>query len=155
MKTTTGNILVTNLKVNNKSVKFKIDTGAQCNVLPKEIFDRIKKKPKLVATRTKLTAYGGTPVPVIGKCSLEIEQTAKRKLDAEFFVVKAPNAKPLNGLQTCQNLELININQVNDVQEKKTDLLEEYEDVFVGLGFIEGEYHIDLEENAKPTIQPL
>ena len=70
--TTTGNSLVTNLKVNNKSVKFKIDTGAQCNVLPEEIFDRIKK-PKLVATRTKLTAYGGTPVPVIGKCSLQIE----------------------------------------------------------------------------------
>ena len=87
MKTTTGNILVTNLKVNNKSVKFKIDTGAQCNALPEEIFDRIKKKPKLVATRTKLTAYGGTPVPVIGKCSLEIEQTANRKLDAEFNLI--------------------------------------------------------------------
>ena len=72
----------------------------------------------------------------------------------KFFVVKAPNAKPLIGLQTCQNLELININQVNDVQEKKTDLLEEYEDVFVGLGLVEGEYYIDLEENAKPTIQP-
>ena len=152
--TTTGNVLVTNLKVNNKSVKFKIDTGAQCNVLPEEIFDKIKKKPKLVATRTKLTAYGGTPVPVIGKCSLEIEQTANRKLDAEFFVVKAPNAKPLIGLQTCQNFELININQVNDVQEKKNDLLEEYEDVFMGLGLVEGEYHIDSEENAKPTIQP-
>ena len=40
------------------------------------------------------------------------------------------------------------------MQEKKTDLLEEYEDVFVGLGLVEGEYHIDLEENAKPTIQP-
>ena len=92
--TTTGNILVTNLKVNNKSVKFKIGTGAQCNVLPEEIFDRIEKKPKLVAT--KLTAYKGTPVPVIGKCSLEIEQTENRKLDAEFFVVKAPKCQTIN-----------------------------------------------------------
>ena len=68
-------------------------------------------------------------------------------------MVKAPNATPLIGLQTCQNLELININQLNDVQEKKTDLLEEYEDVFVGLGLVEREHYIDLEENAKP-IQP-
>ena len=153
-KSTAENVLITNLKVNDKLVKFKIDTGAQCNVLPEEIFDRIKKKPKLIATRTKLTAYGGTQVPVKGKCVLEVEKTADRKMKAEFFIVKAPNAKALIGLQTCQNLELININQVNEVQEKKTDIIEEYEDVFVGLGLVEGEYHIDLQENAKPTIQP-
>ena len=77
--TTTGNIFVTILKVNNKSVKFKIDTGGQCNVLPEEIFDKIKKKPKLVATRTKLTAYGGTPVPVIGKCYLRSSRNKTTK----------------------------------------------------------------------------
>lgn len=75
-------------------------------------------------------------------------------MKAEFFVVKAPNAKALIGLQTCQNLELISINQVNEVQEKKADIIEEYKDVFTGLGLVEGEYHIELQENAQPTIQP-
>jgi hypothetical protein len=37
--TTAKNVLITNLKVNGKNVNFKIDTGAQCNVLPEEIFD--------------------------------------------------------------------------------------------------------------------
>ena len=60
-------------------------------------------------------SYGGTPAPVKGKCILGIKQTANRKIDAEFFFffVEAPNAKALIGLQTCQNLELMNINQVN------------------------------------------
>ena len=153
-KSTAENVLITNLKVNDKIVKFKIDTGAQCNVLPEEIFDRIKKKPKVIATRTKLTAYAGTQVPIKGKWVLEVEQTAEWKMKAEFFIVKAPNAKALIGLQTCQNLELININQVNEVQEKKTDVIEVYEDAFVCLGLVKGEYQIDLQENANPTIQP-
>ena len=152
--TTAKNVLITNLKVNGKNVNFKIDTGAQCNVLPEEIFDGIKQKPQLIATGTKLTAYGAAQVPVKGKCVLEIEQTADRKTEVEFFVVKAPNAKALIGLQTCQNLELISINQISEIQEKKADIIEDYKDVFTGLGLVEGEYHIELQKNAKATIQP-
>ena len=44
---------------------------------------------------------------------------------AELFIVQASTAKAPIGLQTCQNLELININQVDEVQEKKTDIIEE------------------------------
>ena len=123
-------------------------------MLPEEIFDGIKQKPQLIATGTKLTAYGGAQVPVKGKCILEIKQTADRKTEVEFFVVKAPNAKALIGLQTCQNLELISINQISEIQEKKADIIEDYKDVFTGLGLVEGEYHIELQENAKATIQP-
>ncbi|CAB3985329.1 Hypothetical predicted protein [Paramuricea clavata] len=79
--TTAKIVLITNLKVNGKNVNFKIDTGAQCNVLPEEIFDGIKQKPQLIATGTKLTAYGGAQVPVKGKCVLEIEKTADRKTE--------------------------------------------------------------------------
>jgi hypothetical protein len=154
MKTTGEDVLIANLKVNGKNVNFKIDTGAQCNVLPEEIFDRIKKKPKITATGTKLTGYGGAQVPVKGKCVLEIEQNTNRKTEAEFFIVKAPNSKALIGLPTCQNLKLISINLVNEVQEKKPDIIEEYNDVFTGLGLVEGDYHIELQENATPTIQP-
>ena len=34
------------------------------------------------------------------------------------------------------------------------DLLAEYDDVFTGLGLVEGEYHIELSTDAKPTIHP-
>ena len=43
---------------------FKIDTGAQCNVIPEHTFAKFAIKPALCRTNTKLTAYGGTRVPI-------------------------------------------------------------------------------------------
>ena len=57
-------------------------------------------------------------------------------------------------LQTCRDLELISINNICEVQENQPDLLAEYDDVFTGLGLVEGEYHIELSTDAKPTIHP-
>ena len=148
------NEILTSLKVNGKNVRFKIDTGAQCNVSPEGVFNEINKKPKLNSTLTKLTVYGGTRVPVKGKCSLNIERDGNKKTKAEFFVVQTSNTKPLIGLQTCRDLELISINQVNEVHESTTDILREYDDVFNGLGLVQGEYHIELRDDAKPTIDP-
>ena len=149
-----GNEILTSLKVNGKNVHFKMDTGAQCNVLPESIFNEINKKLKLNSTHTKLTACGGAWVPVKGKCSLNIERDGNKKTKAEFFVVQTSNTKPLIGLQTCRDLELISINQVNEVHESTTDILREYDDVFNGLGLVQGEYHIELRDDAKPTIDP-
>ena len=77
-----------------------------------------------------------------------------KAIDAEFYVVEINEAKPLIGLQTCCDLELISINNIGEVQENQPDLLAEYDDVFTGLGLVKGEYHIELSTDAKPTIHP-
>ena len=77
-----------------------------------------------------------------------------KAIDAEFYVVEINEARPLIGLQTCRDLELISINNIGEVQENQPDLLAEYDDVFTGLGLVEGEYHIELSTDAKPTIHP-
>ena len=77
----------------------------------------------------------------------------------EFYVLR-DNARPLLGLESCLYLELITLNNkveqiglsVDEVQEKFT-LLDEFQDVFKGLGCVEGEYDIKLEANSHPTIQ--
>ena len=40
------NELFTNLDVNNENILFKIDTRAQCNVIPEHAFGKAKKKAK-------------------------------------------------------------------------------------------------------------
>jgi len=35
-----------------------------------------------------------------------------------------------------------------------TNVLKEYEDVFEGTGLLEGQYHLELDENAKPVVHP-
>ena len=148
-----GNELFVALQVNGEDIRFKVDTGAQCNVIPEHTFAKFAIKPALRRTNTKLTAYGGTRVPIKGKCQMATKLGSKA-IDAEFYVVEINEAKPLIGLQTCRDLELISINNIGEVQENQPDLLAEYDDVFTGLGLVEGEYHIELSTDAKPTIHP-
>ena len=45
------------------------DTGAQCNVVPLEFYKKATNDRQLAnvnPTRTRITAYGGTTVPVVG-----------------------------------------------------------------------------------------
>ena len=63
-----GNEILTSIKVNNKVISFKIDTGAQCNIMPLSVFTSLNDKPTLHQTNTKIKAYGGTKVPICGKC---------------------------------------------------------------------------------------
>ena len=76
----------------------------------------------------------------------------------EFYVLQ-DNVRPLLGLGSCLDLKLITLNNkvkqiglsVDEVQEKFT-LLDEFQDVFKGLGCVEGEYNITLKANSHPTI---
>ena len=45
------------LKVNETSIAYKIDTGAEGNVLPVKTYKNIKPKPKLNKTSVRLTSY--------------------------------------------------------------------------------------------------
>lgn len=72
-------------------------------------------------------------------------------IDVKFFVVSVEKAQPLIGLQTCRDLELISINNnVSAVIAKETEILDEYQDVIAGLGLVDGEFHIELRDDAKP-----
>ena len=92
-------------------------------------------------------------MPVNGKCQMATKIGAKA-INAEFYVVEINEAKPLIGLQTCRDLELISINNIGELNENQPDLLTQYEDVFTGLGLVEGEYHIEVSPDVKPTIHP-
>ena len=148
------NELFTNLNVNDEDICFKVDTRAQCNVIPEHAFNKLTNKPSLQTTKVKLTAYGGIRVPIKGTCPMEIKQNGKT-IDAKFFIVAVEKAQPLIGLQTCRDLELISINNtVSEVKTDKMEILDEYQDVFTGLGLVDREFHIELRDDAKPTIHP-
>ena len=62
--------------------------------------DEIKEKSPLKNTTNKLTAYGGTRVPIKGKC-MQFENRTELKLRVHGWIiniVQATNAKPLIGL---------------------------------------------------------
>ena len=62
------------LRFNNKTFSFKLDTGAETNILSRADFEKVVPKrqriSKLRPSNAKLTAYGGHSIPILGRCFL-------------------------------------------------------------------------------------
>ena len=58
----------TTLIINNKSMLFKLDTGAECNVISKKVYDSVSKNPPR-KTKTKLVAFEGHRLNPYGKAN--------------------------------------------------------------------------------------
>ena len=86
------------LTLNDKSVTFRLDTGAECNVISKKTYDRISKRPPQ-RTRTKLIAFGGHRLNTCGKATILSEYKDKYRV-LEFMIV---NGNIQNILSHAQN----------------------------------------------------
>ena len=149
------------LLVNDIPVSFKLDTGAECNVISLGLANELNAQVQ--PTSMLLKSFGGHQLDTVGKCLLDTkERGAKGSKPLEFYVLR-DNVRPLLGLESCLDLELITLNNkveqiglsVDEVQEKFT-LLDEFQDVFKGLhvGCVNGEYSFKLKGNSQPPIQP-
>ena len=55
----------------------------------------------------------------------------------QFFVVPFSNGQTLLGLKSCQKLDIL---RLNAIEIEKASILEQYNDVFTGLGKVEGHF---------------
>lgn len=101
-------------------VKVKLDSGAECNVIPKEVADKIGGTR---ATTTKrLITYSGDKMNVAGQI---IAKTKVRgKTHSLKFIVVTENTEPVLGLPSCKTTGLI----------KRIDAIHLDQPVFEGLG---------------------
>ena len=147
------------LLVNDIPVSFKLDTGAECKVISLDLANELNAQVQ--PTSMLLKSFGEHQLDTVGKCLLDTKvKETKGSTPLEFYVLR-DNVRPLLGLESCLDLELIILNNkveqisltVNEVQEKCI-FLDEFHDVFKGLGCVAGEYNIKLKANSHPTIQP-
>ncbi|XP_064410442.1 uncharacterized protein K02A2.6-like [Latimeria chalumnae] len=140
------------IETNGSMIKYKVDTDAEINVLTAKLWGKFKKRPQLKKQPSVLKAYNGQEVPTIGKCTLKLKY--KGKTTKHDFVVVTGENMPLLGLQTSQNLGLIDkLFEVKESQTKNLEtLLMTYEDVFVGLGKLPVTYEIALKPEAQPVV---
>ena len=86
-----------------KYLRFQVDTGAQCNVVPLELYKKVTmdhELTQLMPASQKITAYGGSEIPVIGKTLLRVWRgDLKCQLDCK--VVDKSNIRPLLGRKAC------------------------------------------------------
>ena len=89
------------LDTNGSDIQYKIDTGAQCNVLPKVVYNQLLNRPKLKETSVKLSASNGTEIPVSGKCLAKIKH--KNTVTRVLFIIPDIKSSPILGLDKLRS----------------------------------------------------
>ena len=146
-------------------IKFHIDTGASCNVLSLRDYVKVSKdykKINLQPNNVELITYGGQKWRSVGTANLEIEVDKKRHV-LSCVIVDINHAQPLLSLESSEKLGVVKVLSCDQETvaacsvEKgvsKDDILTQYADVFKGLGRLEGNYKITLDEDVNPVIHP-
>ena len=137
---------------NGTTINYKLDSGAQANILPYQLYKKLSRPPKLHTTNVKLSAYNGTEIPVKGSCIIQI--TLKNKNIPVLFIVTDTHSTPIVGLKTSEKLNLIKRVRIDKINSKIPEYLQEFSDCFGELGCFSKTHHIETDPNVRPTINP-
>jgi len=82
---------VATLKLDNENyLRFQVDTGAQCNVVPLDLYKKATNDSllqKVTTMQQNFTAYGGTAIPVCGTPRLRVWRGEYHcKLDCKLVI---------------------------------------------------------------------
>ena len=141
------------VNINGVPVRFKLDTGAEANVLPLSVYSSLKVSKSLKTTNVVLSSYGNFKVKPKGRVDLRCAINGRSEM-LPFFVVPVQST-PILGLQACEQLNLVKkVDEVTPSLSTKESIIREYPEVFKGLGCMDGDYHIVIDETVKPVIHP-
>ena len=81
------------LNISRRRVGFKVDTGAQCNILSEEMFNVLKtegnlgNKTTIKPSKVTLTSFSGHKMKPIGQCSILCEFRNKYYLEISILCI--------------------------------------------------------------------
>jgi hypothetical protein len=154
LQQTNGNSQWTlNMAVNGElDTRFKMDTGADVNILPVKIFQALTEKPRLEKTGMVLTAYGGTRVTVLGQADFTVEASGRKPVKMKFVIADAE--PPILGLKGMLQLNLVQrIDSVDNESYDQNKVLLDYAELFTDeLGCLPYVHRFVLNPNAIPVV---
>ena len=166
--------LYVNLDIQYKrpaSLRIKVDTGAQGNMLPFRIFcwmfpekldpNGYPEEGTTKERQTILQAYNGTTIKQLGVVTLSCKHKDTEWHSSDFFVTELEGPAILE-LPSSRQLQLVTKHCMVQTATSPAaqpihnamDLKRLYPDRFKGIGDFEGELHITLQEDAQPVVQP-
>ena len=134
-------------------ISFKIDIDSSANILPVKHYRQLSITSPLEPSEHRLTSYTGDMLSVTGKITLPCKHN-DTQLQTTFYVVES-SAPPLISLQMSVDLGLVkNTYSVENVNTgmSRQDALDEYEDLFQGIGLFPGTCKLHLNPDAVPVI---
>ena len=90
-------------------IRFQVDTGAQCNVVPLKVYKKATKDVTLACvtpSHSRITAYGGDTLPVVETVLLQVWRgTFRCRLDCK--IVDRSDIQPLLGRKACIGMKIV------------------------------------------------
>lgn len=136
------------LNINGQNVSFKLDTGAECNVLAERTFRSLGCNTTLMKkSGCKLVTYSGHQMSPVGKVTLTCKyKEIKHEIDFQIIDRDAP---AILGRETCEALGMIK--RVHEIKSED-ELLNKFDDLFTGLGCLPGQHHIQINKDIPPVV---
>jgi hypothetical protein len=139
--------------VNGTVVSCKLDSGAEANVMPKTVYESLRYRPQLRHTEVTLCAYGGSPLRPLGVVTVNLHHK-RRSYKTEFYVVNS-SVQTLLGLPSCQQLDVVRrVDAVDNSLSSKSSIIDEFADVFTGIGCMPRPHHIVIDPSVQPVVHP-
>ena len=164
----------TRLKIGGRTVRFLLDCGATVNLLPESLVRSIGRQSQVRPAAVTVRMFDKSELQTRGMITVVVQhpRTAREyKLD---FYVAAKHEQPLLGFKACRALELLrvvdeNICAVRAISPADTlaeqpsssgciteaEVLAEYADLFDGVGQLDGDVHLEIDETVPPVQMPL
>lgn len=133
------------VKCRGKNFSLKIDTGSMINVISKVTYLNLGFLITDLTPFTKrVLSFTGNQLPIIGIGNVHFVFRKTRYVLS--FVVADLNCQNVLGLESCIELGLIS--QINAIN------VDQYYDLFQGLGKLPGKYSIVVDRNVQPVVCP-
>lgn len=142
-------------RINEQSVEFKLDTGSDVNCIPLSIFKKVDV-PITNFVDGPVFDYSSNKINIHGKTELKcVDPTNSVSHSAEFLIVD-DGFEPLLGLKTCSEFGLIkrlcDVRHALSIPTTKKEFVNQYRDLFEGLGEFPGTCTIVLKPDSVPTL---
>jgi transposase InsO family protein len=154
------NTAYANIELNTAdTVRFKLDTGAQVNVIPKATYLKLTKRPEMKKTTQKFYGYAGQAIDIQGSVELSCKYKGKSYKGTFFIANTKGHSQPILGLQACMDLGIVTLVLSVESQGRSSPLtrdavISEYGHLFSGLGGLDGEIMVRLKDGAVPVVHP-
>lgn len=140
--------------IRGKQQTFKIDTGAEVNCIPKSLCTEFGIT-HLEPTSTKLLGYFGQRRHPAGQVTLDIRYRGRCYPTVFQVIDGVVPVKPVLGLSSCLDMKLIErVYTLSGDPNDPNHILDEYDDVFNGLGCLDTTYDIKIDPKVTPVVHP-
>lgn len=153
------------LCVEGTNVLFKLDTGAEVNILPLTIMEKLHSKCQIQKCNIILKAFGGSKIKPIGSVILNCVADGVDHA-IEFLVIANSDVRPLLGLEACIKLNCIQLinkfipnkgkseHYLNISLLSKEQFIQNNLEIFEGVGKFNGACKISIRDQVSPVVRP-